>query len=85
NKRLKLNPIHVSFRVIAPAERGLYELIFEGTNTEVYTYKRFIFQSASGAIYAVPPYKAIADSDLNSSRIWAIEINQTVIKKGGRR
>ena len=85
NKRLKLNPIRISFRVIAPVERGLYELIFEGTDAEVHTYKRFIFQSAAGTIYAVPPYKAIADSDLNSSRIWAIEVNQTIIKKGGSR
>lgn len=76
NSQLKLNPIHVTFKEIAPG--WLYELNFGGD--DVYTYKRFIFDPAAGVIYTALPYRSLFYHDPGSDKnaagsVWARKID----------
>ncbi len=68
---LKVGCMRVIFKEIASSGPWLYQLNFGGK--DVYTYKRFIFEPASGTIYSVPSLRAPFNIELNPGKndVWA--------------
>jgi hypothetical protein len=68
---LKMGCIRVTFKEIDSPGSWLYQINFGGK--DVYTYKRFIFEPASGNIYSVPSLRAPFNIELapGKNNVWA--------------